>query len=36
MKHDGRDSYSVFCGEEIFGFEKVNGEYRFTDIGMND
>ena len=36
VKDDGRDSYSVFCGEEIFVFEKVNGEYRFTDIGMND
>ena len=36
VKDDGRDSYSVFCGEEIFSFEKVNGEYRFTDIGMND
>jgi hypothetical protein len=36
VKDDGRDSYSVFCGEEIFSFEKVNGEYRFTDVGMND
>jgi hypothetical protein len=36
VKEDDRDSYSVFCGEEIFSFEKVNGEYRFTDIGMND
>ena len=36
MKDDDRDSYSVICGEEIFSFEKVNGEYRFTDIGMND
>ena len=36
VKDDSRDSYSVFCGEEIFSFEKVNGEYRFTDIGMND
>ena len=31
-----RDSYLVFCGEEIFSFEKVNGAYKFTDIGMND
>lgn len=36
VKEEDRDSYSVFCGEEIFVFEKVNGEYRFTDIGMND
>ncbi|HMJ05029.1 MAG TPA: hypothetical protein VK474_02120 [Chthoniobacterales bacterium] len=31
-----RDSYVVFCGEEIFSFGKVNGAYKFTDIGMND
>lgn len=36
VKEDNRDSYSVFCGEDIFSFEKVNGEYRFSDIGMND
>jgi hypothetical protein len=36
IKEDKRDRYNVFCGEEIFGFERVNGEYRFTDIGMND
>jgi len=36
VKEDNRDSYSVFCGEDIFSFEKVNGEYRFTDIGIND
>jgi len=31
-----RDSYFVFCGEEIFVFEKVNGAYKFTSIDMND
>jgi len=31
-----RDSYVVFCGEEIFSFEKINGAYKFTSIGMND
>jgi hypothetical protein len=31
-----RDSYSVFCGEERFYFEKVNGAYKFTDFGPND
>lgn len=36
VKEDDRDSYSVFCGEDIFVFSKENGEYRFTDIGMND
>jgi hypothetical protein len=36
VKEDKRESYSVFCGEEIFVFSQVNGEYRFSDIGMND
>ena len=36
IKEDNRDSYSVFCGETIFGFAKVDGHYRFTDIGVND
>ena len=36
VKATDRDTYSVFCGEEIFGFEKVNGAYKFTSIGMND
>lgn len=32
----GRGTYSLFCGEEIFIFEKVDGTYRFTGIGVND
>lgn len=36
VKADDRDSYSVFCGETIFVFEKENGKYRFTDLGVND
>jgi hypothetical protein len=36
VKEDDRDSYSVFCDETIFGFAKVDGEYRFTYIGIND
>jgi hypothetical protein len=32
----GRGSYSLFCGEEIFLFEKVDGRYLFTGIGVND
>ena len=32
----GRESYSLFCGEEIFIFEKVDGKYLFTGIGVND
>jgi hypothetical protein len=35
-KQDDRDSFSVFCGEEIFSFEKINGAYKFTSIDMND
>ena len=36
VKDSNRDSYSVFCGETIFVFEKANGEYKFTDLGVND
>ena len=36
VKEDSRDSYSVFCGETIFLFARHNGEYRFTEIGVND
>ena len=35
-KDTNRDSYTVFCGEDIFTFAKENGEYRFTDVGVND
>jgi hypothetical protein len=31
-----RDSYFVFCNQEIFTFGKVNGTYKFTGIDMND
>jgi hypothetical protein len=36
VKHDDRESYSVFCGQTIFVFEKGNGGYQFTDVGDND
>jgi hypothetical protein len=36
VKDDDRDSYSVFCGDTIFVFEKGGGEYHFTDIAEND
>ena len=26
----------VFCGEQIFIFETVDGKYKFTEIGVND
>jgi hypothetical protein len=26
----------VFCGEAIYCFEKIKGEYKFTEIGVND
>lgn len=32
----GQTDYEVFCGEEIFVFEKVNGKWLFTEIGAND
>jgi hypothetical protein len=31
-----QDAYEIFCGEEIFLFAKVNGVYKFTEIGVND
>ena len=31
-----RESYSVFCGESIYVFEKVEGKYKFTAVGAND
>ena len=31
-----RESYSVFCGESIYVFEKIEGKYRFTAVGAND
>jgi hypothetical protein len=36
VKEDKRDSYSVFCGESIFVFEKGKDGYQFTDLGVND
>jgi hypothetical protein len=36
VKDDKRDSYSVFCGETIFVFEKGKDGYQFTDLGVND
>ena len=35
-KDTNRESYTVFCGEDIFTFAKEGGEYRFTDVGVND
>jgi len=36
VKAEDRESFSVFCGSMIYVFEKVNGEYKFTDTGEND
>ncbi len=36
VKHEDRESFSVFCGTTIFGFEKGNVGYQFTDMGEND
>lgn len=30
------DGYSVVCGEQIFVFGLVSGNYLFTEIGVND
>jgi hypothetical protein len=31
-----KTTFSAFCGEDIYLFEKVNGNYLFTEIGVND
>ena len=36
VKAEGRESYSVFCGTSIFGFEKGDVGYQFTNMGEND
>ncbi len=30
------DIYEIFCGESIYLFGKVNGNYKFTETGVND
>ena len=30
------EGFWVFCGQQIFIFEKVEGSYKFTEIGVND
>jgi len=30
------DGFEVFCGKQIFLFEKASGAYRFTEIGADD
>lgn len=37
VKEEGAiPGFSIFCGQEIFGFELVDGKYKFTGIGAND
>jgi hypothetical protein len=31
-----RGGYNLFCGNDIFTFERVDGEYKLTGIGFND
>ena len=31
-----QDSMEIFCGQQIFLFGKVDGVYKFTEIGVND
>ena len=30
------EGFEVFCGQQIFLFEKVSGVYKFTEIAAND
>ncbi|MFN0122577.1 MAG: hypothetical protein ACKV2V_18935 [Blastocatellia bacterium] len=36
VKEYNEDSYSVFCGQTIYVFSRVDGKYKFTDMGVND
>lgn len=31
-----QDAMEIFCGQQIFLFAKVDGGYKFTEIGVND
>lgn len=31
-----RGGYNLFCGNDIFTFERADGEYKLTAIGVND
>ena len=31
-----QDNMEIFCGQQIFLFAKVDGVYKFTEIGVND
>ena len=33
---DENGGYSAFCGETLYYFTPVAGDFRFTDIGAND
>ncbi|WP_315833548.1 hypothetical protein [Bradyrhizobium prioriisuperbiae] len=33
---DNTESYSIFCGDEIFMFTKMPAGFLFTEIGVND
>lgn len=35
-RHENNDYYSLFCGEEIFLFERTPAGFLFTEIGVND
>jgi len=29
-------TYNLFCGNDIFAFERVEGKYKLTSVGFND
>lgn len=33
---DENGGYSAFCGETIYYFSPVGGDFRFSDLGVND
>ena len=36
QSQQGGGSYSLFCGDDIFLFERADGKYKFTGRGVND
>lgn len=36
VKEYNQDSYSVFCGKSIYVFSRDKGQWKFTDLGVDD
>lgn len=36
VKEYNQDGYSVFCGKSIYVFSRDKGQWKFTDLGVDD